>query len=199
MPSAKFINLRAKPFNDADLLIEGLSKQGEKLSLTAKNALLSKKRFGGGVLEPLNFVEFYYTQARSGYLYIQEAKVLYGFAGLRQDYRRLEFAFHLVKLISQATFEGLQDGSVLFDLLGNSLKSLETAKDMNLLKLHFELKYLFYLGVLELSDDTAEFIAKPVSLHNQIRLTDDEFSFLQQRANHGLRSFHASHQAMMAD
>ncbi len=187
MPSGRFINLRAKPFKDADLILDVLSKEGERLVLTAKNARNSRRRFSGGVLEPLNFVEIYYTQAKSGYLYVQEAKVIKGFAGLRQDYRKLEMAFHFVKLIAKATYEGLPDNKSLFDLLGNSLHSLETTDQPHLLRLQFELKYLYYLGFLALDDDTIEFVLKPVSLHRQIDLTDDEYVYLNHLTQRLLR------------
>lgn len=187
MPSGRYLLLRAKPFNNADLIIDALSKEGEKLVLTAKNATNSRRRFSGGVLEPLNFVEIYYTQAKSGYHYIQEARIVYGFAGLRENYRKLELSFHFLKLISKATYEGLADNSQLFDLLGNALRALETTEKEDLLKLQFELKYLFYLGFLEPDDDTSEFVAKPISLHNQIELTEDESLYLSQLAKRRLR------------
>ncbi len=187
MPSGRFINLRAKPFHDGDLLVDVLSKEGERLTLTAKNALQSKRRFAGGVLEPINFVEIFYTQARSGYLYIQEAQIIYPFTGLRSNYRNLEVAFHFLNLISKSTYEGLPDNQRLFDLLGNSLRALEETDQPLMLKLQFELKLLYYLGFLALNDDTSEFIAKPVSLHKQIDLTDDEYFYLAKTAQHHLK------------
>ena len=188
MPSGRFINLRAKPFKDTDLIMDVLSKEGERLTLTAKGALNSRRRFMGGVLEPLNFVEIYFTKAKSGYLYVQEAKVIESFSGLRKDYAKLEMAFHFVKLISKATYEGLSDNKRLFDLLGNSLKVLENTDRPHLLRLQFELKYLYYLGFLALDDDTNEFVAKPVSLHRQIDLTDEEYLYLNKHTQHLLRT-----------
>lgn len=180
MPSGRFINLRAKVFRESDLLIDVISKEGERLTFSAKNAVKSKRRFSGGVLEPLNFVEFFYTQSKSGFLYIQEAKLIYSFSGLRDDYKKLECAFYFLKLISKATQEGLQDNQQLFDLLGNTLKVLETSENPSLLKLQFELKYLFYLGFLALDKDTEEFVAKPVHANEQIQLTDEEYFYLSQ-------------------
>ncbi len=187
MPSGRFINLRAKPFKDADLIIDALSKEGERLVFTAKNALMSKRRFSGGVLEPLNFVEISYTEAKSGYLYVQEAKVIYPFSGLRDDYKKLELSFHFLKLISKATYEGLPDNKRLFDLLGNTLRALEVTDAPQTLKLQFELKYLYYLGFLGLDDDVAEFVAKPIHLHRQIELTPDEHTYLAQLTRRRLR------------
>lgn len=187
MPSGRFINLRAKAFNESDLIIDGLSREGERFTFTAKNALKSKKRFAGGVLEPLNFVEFFFTQSKAGYYYIQEAKLVYGFTGLRDDYRKLEVGFHFLKLISKATQEGLADNRRLFDLLGNALKSLETAEDPYLLKLQFELKYLFYLGFLAPDGETGEFVALPISESEKIQLTDDEYNYMNQLVKRQLK------------
>ena len=181
MPSGKFINLRAKAFNDSDLLIDALSKEGEKWVFTAKNALKSRKRFSGGVLEPINFVEIFYTESKSGYYYIQEAKVIEDFPELRKNYQKLQWAFHFLKMISKGTREGLGDNKSLFDLLGNSLNTLQTCNNPLHLKLHFEIKFLYYLGFLDLNEDTSEFVARPVSENHKIHLTDEEFSFIDQK------------------
>jgi DNA repair protein RecO (recombination protein O) len=192
MPSGRFLNLRAKPFNDADLLLDVLSKEGERRVLTAKNALRSKRRFGGGVLEPLNFVEIYFTQAKSGFLYVQEARVLHGFQDLRKDYKKLERAFYFVQMVSQGTHEGLTDNTRLFDLLGNSLRTLEKTERLDLLQLHFEMKYLFYMGFLALNEETSEFVAHPVQDHHKIHLTSDEYFDLKQRVKSTMKQFELS-------
>ncbi len=187
MPSGKFINLRAKPFKDSDLLIEALGKNGDKIILTAKNAVNSKRRFSGGVLEPLNFVEIFYTEAKSGFYYIQEARVINGFPQLRENYKKLQISFHFLKLISKGSQEGLGDNKGLFDLLGNALNTLQTSNNLPHLKLHFEIKFLYYLGFLELTDDTSEFIALPISKNKQIKLTDEEYSYLDQKIKRFLK------------
>lgn len=177
MPSGKFILLRAKPFRDSDLIIDALSKNGEKFTFSALNALKSKKRFAGGVLEPLNYVEFQYSQSQSGHLVIQEGVILYGFPKLRESYARLQMAFHLLKMIQKVSHEGL-DTPEIFDLLGNSLRELETSDEPHLLRLHFELKYLFYLGFLAPDKDTQEFVVKAVAQHKSIALTEEEYQYL---------------------
>lgn len=182
MPSGKYIILRATPFKESDLLIDGLGNDGDRIKLTAKNAIKSRHRFGGGVLEALNFVEFHYTEAKSGFFYIQEAALIYGFGELRDNYKKLENAFYFSQLIAKATGEGMQDNKQLFDLFGNVLKVLETAEDFHLIKLHFHLKFLYYLGILGLDEDTKEFIATPISKYKQIHLTNDEQSHLMQYA-----------------
>ena len=181
MPSGKFIILRAKSFKESDLILEAISKEGERVTLTAKNAVKSRKRFAGGVLEPLNFVEFFFTQAKSGFFYIQEARIIYPFQKLRDSYAKLELAFYFLKLIAKGTHEGLQDNKSLFDLLGNSLKALESTDDLVTLKIHFEVKYLHFLGFLEEDPDFIEFTNKPINAHQAVNLTNDEQSFLLQK------------------
>lgn len=168
-------------------MIDAIGVDGSRVKLTAKNAIKSRNRFGGGVLEPLNYVELHYTQAKSGYYYIQEANLIYGFSDLRTNYKKLENAFYFSQLIAKATGEGLQDNKQLFDLLGNALKALETADEFQILKLHFHLKYLYYLGILALDDDTKEFIATPVNKYQSIKLTPDEQTYLQQFARQRLK------------
>lgn len=177
MPSGKFILLRAKKFRECDLIIDALSNDGEKVTLKAMNALKSKRRFAGGLLEPLNFVELHFTESKVGNLIVQEGKVLYGFPRLREDYNKLEVAFRIIKMIQKGSQEGF-DQQELFDLLGNTLKQLEITESPQLLRLQFELKYLFYLGFLAPNGDTSEFVSKKVSEHQSIKLTDDEFQYL---------------------
>ena len=212
MPSGKFINLRRKVFKESDLIIDSLNKNGEKFSFTAGNAIKSQRRFPGGVLEPLNFVELFYTQTRSGRFYLREARLIYDFYGLRQNYEKLEIGFHFLKLIASGSREGLSDNKALFDLLGNSLKTLEKIEAqklsqsgfkipvtslkkgsenpdrIRLFKLHFEIKYLYYLGFLSPDTNTREFVNCPVNQYHQIELTGDEFISLNQLISHQLKN-----------
>ena len=59
----RFIILKKMKYGESDLILHAISMQGEKLSFIARGALKSKKRFGGGVLEPTHFVSFTYKQS----------------------------------------------------------------------------------------------------------------------------------------
>lgn len=181
MPSNRFLILRAKPFQESDLILDVLAKDGERMTLSAKNALRSQKRFGGGVLEPLNFIECLYTQSQAGHYYIQEAQVLQSFTGLRTRYDRLECAFYFLKLIQKTTFAGLQDNHALFDLLGNSLKALETSDSIEKLKVIFEVKLLHILGYLEIDDRTELILKTAVRYHEKVNLSLEDFAKLKSR------------------
>ena len=60
--SGTFILLKKVRFAESDLILTGISSEGEKKSFLARSALKSRKRFGGGVLEPTHFVEIGYSE-----------------------------------------------------------------------------------------------------------------------------------------
>lgn len=64
MDRERIIVLKKTVYRDADLIIRGLNSQGAKLSFIAPAALKSRRRFGGGVLEPTNFIEVVYQVSR---------------------------------------------------------------------------------------------------------------------------------------
>ncbi|MGZ3746887.1 MAG: DNA repair protein RecO [Pseudobdellovibrionaceae bacterium] len=146
----RFIILRKMKYSEADLILHALSPRGEKLSFLARGALKSKKRFGGGVLDPSHFVQFTYKQASSeGKMNIlNEATLLNDFKKIRQDYDHVELALHVLDCVSRVSQEGDHSSEALFNLLGNTLKSLEDCQDVSLLRIHFNLKFLMQQGVL---------------------------------------------------
>ena len=148
----RFIILRKMKYGEADLIIHALSPLGEKLSFIARSALRSKKRFGGGVLEPSHFVQFTYKQAKStseGSLNtLNEATLLNDFRGIRKDYDHLELALHILDCIARVCQEGDRNSEAIFNLLGNTLKALENSDDVKLLRMLFYLKLLNQQGVL---------------------------------------------------
>lgn len=139
-------------YSEADLILHAISQEGEKLSFIAKGALKSKKRFSGGVLEPTHYVELTYKEARGGQglRWIEEAKLLKDFQGLRLNYEKLELAWRVVECGYYISQEGDQNSELLFNLLGNTLMAAENCKNENLelLKLHFYLKLLYQQGVI---------------------------------------------------
>lgn len=187
LSNPKFIILRSKVYQESDLILDVLSKQGEKFTVTAKNAVQSRKRFAGGVLEPLNYVELHLSESRQHRFYVQEARCLNSFPGLRKDYDRLSQAFLLLKFINKLSQEGLGDTPQLFDLLGNTLNSLQASQDPQLLALHFQIKCLYHLGFLPHNDDFAEFVATPVAHHQSLILSDEEFNHLKKLTEYQVR------------
>ncbi|KYG62037.1 DNA repair protein RecO [Bdellovibrio bacteriovorus] len=187
----RFIILRKIKYSEADLILHALSPVGEKLSFIARGALKSKKRFGGGVLEPTHFVSFTYKQAEEGQLNVlQEATLLNDFPGIRKDYDRLELALHMIDCVSKVSQEGDNSSEFLFNLLGNALKAVETAKDPLVLKMHFYIKFLLQQGVVNAEPWMAPFfkahLADTDKLAPQRGLVDQELRNVEAMVRHYL-------------
>lgn len=161
----KIIVFKVSKYSDSHLIISGINQKGAKISAIAPAALKSKKRFGGGVLEPTHFIEIQYQMAKQeGMLPIlKEAQIIEAFEGLRSDYDKLSLSFYFLKLIGLVVQEQSQDSQSLFSLLAYGLKALENAKDLSAFKKHFEIKFLFTQGLLELGGDIGEILKKKFS------------------------------------
>lgn len=160
--SAKIIVLKKIKLSESDLIIHGLNSKGSRLHLIARGALRSKKRFGGGVLEPSHFIEIEYTppgeQTQMGVLL--EARVIDSFEGLKTDYDRLTTALRILDVIERSSPGGDMPGS--FDLLGNTLKSLDLGYSYERIELHFLLKLLSIHGILEIDEWMGDFLRLPI-------------------------------------
>lgn len=149
----KFIILKKSKYSEADLILQTLGMNGARYSFIARSALKSKKRFGGGVLEPLHFVNFTYKPAREmGQLNtLEEAQLIQEFKNIRRSYDSLEVALHVLDCVYKVSLEGDVGSEFLFNLLGNALKAIDSLSDdkkLPQLKLHFYLKLLLQQGVV---------------------------------------------------
>lgn len=157
-----FLVLKKVKYSEADLIIQALSQAGEKMSFIARGALRSKRRFGGGVLEPTHHVKLTYASSHQSPMHtIKEAQLLQGFELIRNDYDKLDFALTSLNCVSQVSMEGDSNSPTLYNLLGHLLKRLESvsnASQLNLLKVQFYLKFLLQQGVLEREDWMTPFL-----------------------------------------
>ena len=163
------------------------------MSFIARGALRSKKRFGGGILEPSHFVSLTYKPAAGeGQLNVlEEATLINDFAGLRKDYDRLELALHILECVSKVSQEGDLHSEFLFNLLGHTLKALEVAEDVLVLKMHFYLKFLLQQGVVDAEAWMAPFLKTNLSDTNSLvgyrQIVDDELGNVEQMVRHYLQ------------
>ena len=168
----RFIILKKLKFGEADLIVHALSPRGEKMSFIARGAMKSKKRFGGGILEPSHFVQFTYKESKpvsvGGLKTLTEATLLNDFKNVRSDYDRLELALHILECTARVSQEGDQNSASLFNLLGNSLAALETAENISLLKLLFNLKFLSQQGVLTIENWMEPFLGLNIGSVNDL-------------------------------
>ncbi len=172
---AKALILRSTKYGEADLILQALTSGGEKLSLLARGALKSKKRFAGGVLEPTHFVEVRFKRPlqEDRISTLEEAHLLNGFENLRKDYDKMEVAFHVLESLSKVSQEGDSISEGLFNLGGHSLKALEQTQNLKIFRVHFSLKMLFQQGVLEPESWMTPYLGTPMSEHAKLENLQD--------------------------
>lgn len=148
----RFIILKKIKYGESDLILHALSSTGSKFSFMARGALKSKKRFGGGILEPSHFVTLSYKdKADDGKLRIlNEAVLIDDFKAIRSDYDKLTFALFAVNCAGSVSQEGDLNSDFLFNLLGYTLRAIGLSTNVPALKLHFCLKFLYQQGVISI-------------------------------------------------
>lgn len=161
-------------YGEADLILHALSSQGAKFSFLARAALKSKKRFGGGVLEPSHFVSLTYKEATEiGQLHIlEEASLINDFKGIRQSYDQLELALHVLECVARVSQEGDFSSEHLFNLAGHMLKAIEKSDKLTTLKLHFYLKLLLQQGVIQPEPWMGIFLKTPLAESHKLENVD---------------------------
>lgn len=174
------IVLKKTKYSESDLIIQMIFSNGEKMSLLARSALKSKKRFGGGVLDPLHFIEVAYSETSADRMAVlNEALLIEDFPGLRSDYDRMEAALFCLSSISRVSQEGDEHSPALFNLLGHALHSLERVQNLSLFKSAFGLKLLYQQGVLEFEPWMSDY------LKSSIQNLPEEEKNLELKAIHG--------------
>ena len=170
----KVIVLKSYTFSESDLIIRALNQKGTQLSLIAKGALKSKKRFVGGVLEPSSYIELDYKKTKSSLYPIQQAWILEDFRKLRSEWTRLNLALSFLNIMEKISQEGENDSNELFHLLGNSLKQAEISSDLETLKILFQAKVLFLQGVLAKEISQLNILQKTLEKHEEIHFNPEE-------------------------
>ncbi|MBL7542312.1 MAG: DNA repair protein RecO [Bdellovibrionaceae bacterium] len=165
-----FILLKKVRYGEADLIITGISSEGEKKSFLARSALKSRKRFGGGILEPLHHVKLIYSDKSDKHQLstLEEAQLLNDFAAIKTDYDLLQFGLFAVECAAKVSQEGDSLSDSLYNLLGHCLKNISSQSfqqqtHLPILKIQFFLKLLADQGVLEQDVWMRPFLHTPLS------------------------------------
>lgn len=165
-----YILLKKVRYGESDLIVTGISSEGEKRSFLARSALKSRKRFGGGILEPLHHVKLTFSDKteKQQLSVLDEAQLLNDFEPLKKDYDVLQFALFAVECAGKVSQEGDNVSDTLYNLLGHCLKNLASEKikfetHLPILKAQFFLKLLAEQGVLETEPWMRPFMAAPMA------------------------------------
>ena len=168
--STKLIVLRVTKYSEADLIVTGLTPDFGKLSLIARGASRSKKRFSGGLLEATHAlqVEFKKSQREQSLSTLVEARLTEDFSQLRTKYDRLQTALRLLEVMTKISQEGDPHSQNLYHLTGHSLKVLQEVQDFGLFWIHFVIRLLLNQGVLVQEAWMMPFLDKAMAHHTQL-------------------------------
>lgn len=174
-------------YKDSDLILKVISEDSSLLTFYVRGAAKSKKRFGGGVLEPTHWCEFVHQPERGDdetWLYLAEAKVIAGFEHLRLSYVGLETAFKLLSTTLKVTKPGTTDGGDLFFLLKDCLENLTEEKLATHLYPYFCARVLKIQGNLPLNSldqilpKEAKLVFSNDALIEQLKRSDQQINYL---------------------
>lgn len=188
----KILILRKVRYGEADLILTALNEHGRVLSLIAKSALKSKKRFGGGVLEPTHYISATYTPAppdSDKMAVLNEATLINDFQFLREDFEKLDYALQIMKMVARVSQEGDIHSKALYDLVGNALLAANESQNLSRLRTQFEVKFLHQQGVLPIEGEFKQLMVTPLRDHGKIQLTDEEWSALRAKLRYHLEGY----------
>ena len=195
LAQTKGIVLKTTRYGEADLIVSVLTTEGHRLQLFARSALKSKKRFGGGVLEPTHYIQVTYEDRRSrmggesDLHSLREASIIQSFDGLRTNYDRLELALSLVQSVYQIVRQGDANSPELFNLLGNALRATESSSELVRLRVHFDIRLLASQGVLEIEGEAARLAALSIGSHDVDKISGIDWRSLGAVASQQLRRY----------
>lgn len=189
----KILVLRLFKHGESDLIVHALNTSGARMNFFVKGGAKSKKRFPGGILEPTHYLEVSYRQGASNegdpLHSLREAQLIREFPKLRTDYKRLECALHLLKVVHKLSQQGVIDSPDLFNLLGNTLAACEVSGDLDKLRTHFELKLLANQGMLPPEPQFHNWLVANISQHENIPAPNGERRFVEEQVHAHLRQY----------
>ena len=144
--STPAILLRRTDFGDYDLILTFFTLDFGKISLIAKSAKKSTKRFGG-ILELFSVLQVVAGSVRGrGMAVLQEASLICPFSQIRADFRKTAYASYWAELIN-AWLEENEKQQQLFDLFQNVLSELDGGNTpADVLTIIFQMRFLRLSG-----------------------------------------------------
>lgn len=142
--STSAILLRRIEYGDADLIITFLTPEKGKISVIAKSAKKSVKRFGG-LLELFSALRVVCGMGRGKLPILQEAALEEPFEKIRGDIKKTACASYWAELLNE-WLEEKQEQKSLYMLLRYALGELNTGADEEFLNILFQMKFMSVSG-----------------------------------------------------
>lgn len=138
--------LRRTDYGDYDLILTFFTLNFGKISLIAKSAKKSKKRFAG-ILELFSVLQVVAGSSRGkGLPVLQEATLIHPFSRIRADFRKTAYASYWAELIN-AWLEENEKQPLLFHLFQQVLAELDSGKTPeDVLTIIFQMRFLRLSG-----------------------------------------------------
>jgi DNA repair protein RecO (recombination protein O) len=146
---AEAILLRAVDYGESDRIVHLLTAEGGRLTAIAKAARRSQRRFPG-TLDVFNRLEIEgRLRPRSSMAFLERAKLVDPYLGLRQDAARYALASFVMEMLDRLSPEGIRgpEAERLFGFAVESLSLLESVRPDAALRVFLELRALDALGL----------------------------------------------------
>ncbi|MDM8516159.1 DNA repair protein RecO [Desulfobacterales bacterium HSG16] len=143
--STAAILLRKRQYQDHDLIISFFTQDFGKISVIAKYAKKSVKRFAG-ILEPFCILDLTCRKSKKSNLdFLNEAVLQESFSNIRSDVLKTAYASYWAELVDK-WMEERADNVWLFELLSFVLKRLDEGQPPEYLSILFQIRFLAMLG-----------------------------------------------------
>ena len=123
------IIIRAYPSGESDLVLRLIGNSHGKLSVLAKHARKSKKRFGSR-LDVFDRGVFELKTGKGSLQVVENFTPIPAFRHLRDDLSRLTIASVICECFDLLLLEGAEDGDEAYALLSTSLEQLDTSQTL---------------------------------------------------------------------
>ena len=145
--STPAILIRRVDYGDFDLILSFLTRDKGKISVIAKSAKRSKKRFGG-ILELFNPLDIVVSPGRgSGLSILKEASLIHPLDGIGTDILKTAYASYWAELVNTWVEEGRKQPDT-FDLLAYVLRELDSGDvSEEVLSIIFQMRFLSLSGL----------------------------------------------------
>ncbi|MGA8180878.1 MAG: DNA repair protein RecO [Desulfobacterales bacterium] len=145
--SSPAIMLRKKDFGDYDLIITLFTLKEGKITVIAKSAKKSTKRFGG-ILELFSALDVVYSIGqKKGLPILQEAALKQPFPSIRSSMLKTAYASYWTELINEWMENGQID-AILYQLFYHVLKKLDAgAAPEGALSILFQMRFMKMFGL----------------------------------------------------
>lgn len=179
------IVLRRTDYGEADRIVTILTPEYGRLSVLAKGVRKPSSKLAGGI-EPLATVQLTIRKGKGELWVLTSSRMHTFFEHIVHDYERLQFAYSVLKKISQAA-ETLQDAA-LYELLKTTFISLHnTAIDIRLTEGWFYVHFMALLGHgLNVARDAQ---GEPLQEMKRYHFSVDDMAFVA----HQTGTFRANH------